>query len=128
MLIIFKQETAYEVRIRYWSSYVCSSDLHDFITIFLCRHMRRPTPLTPTLGDRVPKQVKIEVSHKKNLQMRGTAVMRPRPTQPFDTPPPVRLGREPAAPSPAPSCADGDRKSTRLNSSHSCATRMPSSS
>src|SRR3546814_7991249 len=52
----------------------------------------------PTLGDRVPKQVKIEVSHKKNLQMRGTAVMRPRPTQPFDTPPLSDLAASPPRP------------------------------
>src|SRR3546814_2620151 len=32
----FKQETAYEMRISDWSSYVCSSDLHNMV-----RHRRR---------------------------------------------------------------------------------------
>src|SRR3546814_4349781 len=41
-IFFFKQKTAYEMRISYWSSVVCSSDLlgRAVKTIFLCRYLR----------------------------------------------------------------------------------------
>src|SRR3546814_16478280 len=60
MLFLFKQKTAYEMRISDWSSDVCSSDLkRNFVDTGLCAELialieanRRPSTIADDNGDR----------------------------------------------------------------------------
>src|SRR3546814_7502247 len=103
------------MRISDWSSDVCSSDLagHDWpalIALAAATHRRR-------YGDMALALLTAETAALPSLLA------------------PLRLDRAALAPLEISlvrlsgrSLAGRDRKSTRLNSSHSCATRMPSSS
>src|SRR3546814_1764492 len=117
MFFFFKQKTAYEMRISDWSSDVCSSDLPAYMGI-------GPVPATANALRRAGLTVAdldvIEANEAFAAQ--ACAVSR-------------ELGFDPAKVNPNgsgislghPIGATGDRKSTRLNSSHYCASRMPSS-
>src|SRR3546814_9809346 len=127
----FKQKTAYEMRISDWSSDVCSSDLMvHVLEEGLLQGLgqvapRREVPLQAAQHQNevqhdgleaavevvghpeVPVQPRLpRLRHDGTIERQGIGV--------------ARLGAEEALP-------DQDRKSTRLNSSHSCAYRMPSS-
>src|SRR3546814_4331034 len=130
----FKQKTAYDMRMSDWSSDVCSSDLNDVAGLQLKQlgdrdvrtrqhaarlqpdvRQRRAHPLTPvTAGDaavvmQVGGQLDLDGAKRgdrvENVDRCRHALQR------------RRNGKT----------GDRDRKSTRLNSSHSCASRMPSS-
>src|SRR3546814_10856728 len=113
----FKQKTAYEMRISDWSSDVCSSDLkvkdiaRDLIKLYALRKSQEGFAFIPDtylqteleasfIYEDTPDQEKATADVKKDMEE----------PHPMD-----RL-----------ICGE-DRKSTRLNSSHSCASRMPSS-
>src|SRR3546814_975084 len=139
LFFFFKQKTAYEMRISDWSSDVCSSDLE---------HRAR----VERGGDHEEDdQAQDHVDHRDQVDLRvvlGAAAADAHARVSPATP--LRRGgcgdrwRRAAAPPRAPcrpgSCRCGygngggtsmpaprrDRKSTRLNSSHYCASRMPS--
>src|SRR3546814_3906476 len=102
----FKQKTAYEMRISDWSSDVCSSDLLSVDGVNAV-----------TGEDADPSQAGYVLAPWQSTEIDGwrkslDEVARFRFTDLPDSYA-ARTGR--------------DRKSTRLNSSHSCASRMPSS-
>src|SRR3546814_6262169 len=110
--LFFKQKTAYEMRISDWSSDVCSSDLLGVVVDV--EHGRHPAA---TLGQPFGFAGNVAL-----LQLRQAGdVRRGVLADGFqnrglgDVAEITLGGRLP------------DRKSTRLNSSHSCASRMPSS-
>src|SRR3546814_9799766 len=127
----FKQKTAYEMRISDWSSDVCSSDLGRGIVILADRHgadardvdegqaaLFRPgielllNFLAVALRSRVLGDLHAGVAQAEDhVARRDPAVAAEEADQILPG-----IATEPAA----------DRKSTRLNSSHSCASRMPS--
>src|SRR3546814_3951737 len=114
----FKQKTAYEMRISDWSSDVCSSDLVDIL-----EHAGTDeTGLAAQqfLGDAGPDQQRprrVRADHPVLHRQRRDDVHRLPAIVPFAMPRRTIDHR----------LAPRDRKSTRLNSSHSCASRMPSS-
>src|SRR3546814_10419832 len=115
MFFFFKQKTAYEMRISDWSSDVCSSDL-------------QPGRAAPTPGTGESDSVRTDGA---KLTLRGTLHYLWEQAG-FNRWAPAMSGKrswgvirkyilQAAADKTA------DRKSTRLNSSHYCASRMPSS-
>src|SRR3546814_5395770 len=111
LFFFFKQKTAYEMRISDWSSDVCSSDLQYFILgfallvglLFLGRWFVEADPhkLAGGLkwgGFAIAAVVLVLLLVSGRLGLLAALVP-----------------------------AGIDRKSTRLNSSHSCASRLPSS-
>src|SRR3546814_4128052 len=121
-VFVFKQKTAYEMRISDWSSDVCSSDLADGA---------HPVPRDRRAGriGRVAAAAAADLpGHYRAVAhlLRGQPVhlRHGTPADGHAADPRPRHGRRSCA-----LCRPGsaDRKSTRLNSSHSCASRMPSS-
>src|SRR3546814_7188707 len=109
--VFFKQKTAYEMRISDWSSDVCSSDLLVFV---------EGAPLDAELEAR--RQAKVQgkayvAPYNAIETMAGQGT----------------LGMELARQAPDLDAVfvcvggGGDRKSTRLKSSHQCETRIPAS-
>src|SRR3546814_8037219 len=155
---VFKQKTAYEMRISDWSSDVCSSDLRRhsvsrrepanvlsyalkrlvtvvptlLVIITVAFFMMRLAPGGPFDSDRalppeIEKNIKAAYDLDKPLVEQYLLYMG-RILQ-GDFGPSLKLrdfsvGELIASVAPA---SMEDRKSTRLNSSHSCASRMPSS-
>src|SRR3546814_9630996 len=118
-VFFFKQKTAYEMRISDWSSDVCSSDLCSGSFLLaesgLLDGHRAPTSwwLGPMFRQRYPNVTLDEsrmIVNSTRFTTAGAALA------PVDLALRIIRGRSPAL---------ADRKSTRLNSSHSCATRMP---
>src|SRR3546814_8352184 len=112
LFFFFKQKTAYEMRISDWSSDVCSSDLR------LGTEQYRTRP-APALRDNAG----VRALHRRSLRERS---LRHRRLHPGGR----RRGRRSLLRGGGAAillAARKDRKSTRLNSSHSCASRMPSS-
>src|SRR3546814_10783986 len=113
-LLYFKQKTAYEVRISDWSSDVCSSDLR--LEADLAKSTKRYKALDPDMdfdGDfaaLVNTPCVVTIAHGNNKKD---------PTRPYENIANVSTMR-------AKEAGKADRKSTRLNSSHYCAHRMPS--
>src|SRR3546814_2828206 len=125
----FKQKTAYEMRISDWSSDVCSSDLD----IHSCKRGPAAGEMTPNLfhvegmGEfRIAPGTKLggqPINHLGRIQKTGGVqwdIVRHWHADGRDhgVSPPVQ---------PLKRLAPIDRKSTRLNSSHKCAHRMPAS-
>src|SRR3546814_4358585 len=139
MFFFFKQKTAYEMRISDWSSDVCSSDLRFDGRTF------KGEAFMPTINQlvrkgRTPQKVKSKVpAMDANPQKRGvcTRVYTTTPKKPNSAlrkVAKVRLTNSRAVITYIPGEGHNlqahsvvDRKSTRLNSSHSCASSMPSS-
>src|SRR3546814_1422694 len=118
----FKQKTAYEMRISDWSSDVCSSDLHDLLS----RLERRVAfeQRQPALG------LAEEMRARDDLLARVAALLHAVGVQAFER----ELLRRPfldlrlrKSRQAMGKVERRDGKSTRLNSSHYCASRMPSS-
>src|SRR3546814_1434676 len=119
---LFKQKTAYDMRISDWSSDVCSSDLTP------------PTPAQPesptfaahpTVGRAHapdPRATKITVACRT-----GTHVIHQRKNPRARHSPNQRRTHRAPPTHQSTTIANPDRKSTRLNSRNKCATRMPSS-
>src|SRR3546814_6281133 len=127
----FKQKTAYEMRISDWSSDVCSSDLlrqrlqgpgRAAVTLQKLAEHHRPDVLRadqaqPVQPLAIAQRFSFAIAHRLKIVVGGDGGKgdwwRGAPLVP-----PLR-----------PSCSASepgiDRKSTRLNSSHSCASRMP---
>src|SRR3546814_1088610 len=115
----FKQKTAYEMRISDWSSDVCSSDLH-----WIDDHIATPMARYPeyrasrqSFGINVLGTLVVEIEAEDGTV--GFAVTTGGEPACFIVERHLArflIGRSPT-----------DRKSTRLNSSHQCAYRMPSS-
>src|SRR3546814_9698604 len=120
---VFKQKTAYDVRISDWSSDVCSSDL-----LFLHRQRvhvgahedRRTVAIFEQADDAGAADLlghgKARVAQMLREDARGADLLHPE----FGVLVEVLVKRVERR-------IVLDRKSTRLNSSHYCATRMPSS-
>src|SRR3546814_7704561 len=106
-MFFFKQKTAYEMRISYWSSDVCSSDLH-LGGDRLQPHGRRPQGDAGMTAAPVLQIEGLTVCYRSGRRLLPAV-------QQFD----LTLD--------AGEAYGLDRKSTRLNSSHYCASRMPSS-
>src|SRR3546814_1291662 len=119
----FKQKTAYEMRISDWSSDVCSSDLRE----------GRDEFATGFAGEQVGGHLRFEIARLDDVHI--DAAPRPFARQRLAHMPHRRLGRAIdrgrgtalVSGDRADDEDPADRKSTRLNSSHSCASRMPSS-
>src|SRR3546814_8077097 len=113
----FKQKTAYEMRISDWSSDVCSSDLAALL-------------LGELVHVEIPAEQLTHVHRHRAVEEYRKVENAPRSLEPIEVKE-QRLrtvdgegGYDDRA---APRCPPRDRKSTRLNSSHSCASRLPSS-
>src|SRR3546814_2205113 len=127
ILVFFEQKTAYELRISDWSSDVCSSDL--VLIRVAAAGVNRPDVLQRQ-GSYPPPPGASEIP---GLEVAGTvAAVGPGLSTGGVTAPKVSDevcalvtggGYAEYCLAPAPQCLD--RKSTRLNSSHYCATRMP---
>src|SRR3546814_1410722 len=104
-VFFFKQKTAYEMRISDWISDVCSSDLQPSMFYF------------PGLAQR-PFFERSDFAWAGAVEAAADAIRAELLAM---------VGGAADAFGPYVTAAPGDRKSTRLNSSHSCAYRMPSS-
>src|SRR3546814_1774943 len=116
----FKQKTAYEMRISDWSSDVCSSDLNPGDLIFTGTNHQGLGPLQD--GD----DVRLEIETVGTLCVRVRDPLNRSWPREIDTAMAARVLEMLHTQTP-PGAHRPDRKSTRLNSSHSCASRMPSS-
>src|SRR3546814_9976311 len=125
LFLFFKQKTAYEMRISDWSSDVCSSDLvranksahlYDYDDLMaVVRPGLEGICLSMPMG---PEDVALCAAIVAEAEDRnGVASGSVRLLPALETPRSLQLAYEIAQ----------DRKSTRLNSSHYCASRMPSS-
>src|SRR3546814_7463317 len=113
LFFLFKQKTAYEMRISDWSSDVCSSDLAagaGAVAAILDRANRRAVggETDVRTGGGEPAAAR----HRQRLQHPAHA---------------VAISRKAAAHLGGARAVDEARKSTRLKSSHYCAHSMPSS-
>src|SRR3546814_5693294 len=124
-MFFFKQKTAYELRISDWSSDVCSSDLKEFsVTDDAVRDLIRY--YTREAGFRTLERELARLARKALRKiLEGdieTAQITPENLASYAGVRKFRhgVGEEENQ-------IGADRKSTRLNSSHSCASRMPSS-
>src|SRR3546814_4051134 len=102
ILFFFKQKTAYEMRISDWSSDVCSSDLQDLGALHLLHPGLERRALRQTVADRTAEFV-VEVVGEQRPEGRRVAL-----GERVDDHAERGLG----------TLQEGDRKSTRLNSSH----------
>src|SRR3546814_6760249 len=110
----FKQKTAYEMRISDWSSDVCSSDLKDIKALIAASNAQVKTG-ADLVGRTGSSLTEIVTAIKKVSDIVAEI---------------AAASREQATGLDQINTAVGsmeDRKSTRLNSSHSCASRMPTS-
>src|SRR3546814_8746353 len=128
LLFFFKQKTAYEMRISDWSSDVCSSDLSVRAVIargeVARRHVAVDPHLVPTRHVAAaaqfdalmvgPEERHVGERARGAQHVRGRRLALPLRVHPMLHAHPFHVMQV-------------DRKSTRLNSSHSCAARMPSS-
>src|SRR3546814_8870009 len=117
-LFFFKQKTAYEMRISDWSSDVCSSDLGRRIGGELVGRARQRGQHLREAGDR-GIELNLLGGHRAELHLGRVhrRLDRRHPRRGI-----VDVGREIGG-----DRGDRiDRKSTRLNSSHSCAPPIPS--
>src|SRR3546814_1359996 len=125
-LFFFKQKTAYEMRISDWSSDVCSSDLRDQVAVGQIALLRRRVEqhemldarklIAQSLDDR--QKGRVEEQHPVRGMVDDIHKL-------FVEQPRIDGMQHPAHSGGA--VPAQDRKSTRLNSSHYCAYRMPSS-
>src|SRR3546814_1101134 len=152
MFFFFKQKTAYEMRISDWSSDVCSSDLKENVRLvspyigggFGGKLFIRSDALLAALGAKAAgRPVKLALQRPlmiNNTTHRPATIQRIRLGATTDGKL-TAIGHESwsgdlRGGSPETAVAQTrllyaapnriDRKSTRLNSSHSCASRMPS--
>src|SRR3546814_4012640 len=112
VFFFFNQKTAYDMRISDWSSDVCSSDLTYLLG---CPETRKAVLIDPVLETierdlAALQELDLELAYTLETHVHASPTYRP--VQ--DLVPEARQGH-------------ADRKSTRLNSSHYCASRMPSS-
>src|SRR3546814_5108546 len=122
-VVFCKQKTAYEMRISDWSSEVCSSDLPAFATRGAAASGDDEYSLEQRLSERVTlrqhltEQMQMEIADPTGRAI-GVCLIDQLDDNGYLTSDLAELAAQLG-------CAD--RKSTRLNSSHSCASRMPSS-
>src|SRR3546814_3742240 len=115
LIFFFKQKTAYEMRISDWSSDVCSSDLATIAVGDLHEHVRARVATGHRAGrtDRKhPLALIADITHRRARGIGAHERLGPG----------LIAGKQKLTIG-----VTADRKSTRLNSSHSCASRMPSS-
>src|SRR3546814_2529667 len=122
MFFFFKQKTAYEMRISDWSSDVCSSDLSSSKWSRKNRLNEWTTTTSKGAGFEVPASIMRWNSGRRSLVADAPLRRRSRPVG----------GRAPrnrlrTAVSDREWRHHADRKSTRMNSRHYCASRMQSS-
>src|SRR3546814_5896871 len=120
MIFLFKQQTAYEMRISDWSSDVCSSDLE--IPYHGCARSRQwpDEGLLRSVGDsQSHADRRPSAQHRHCRHLRATDNAYPKGTAKRVVRSDGRGRRRTAT--------LADRKSTRLNSNNYCANRMPSS-
>src|SRR3546814_6068640 len=136
MFLVFKRKEACEVRICDWSSDVCSSELQDHaVGERLCRVEKREALIDA--AERQRHEIDDEADDDEPEMHRDHR--RPRPAPPGDPRHHVidcaEQGERQEGVGAEMRVTDGelgemrdliDRKSTRLNSSHLCAYRMPS--
>src|SRR3546814_8703370 len=114
-VFFFKQKTAYEMRISDWSSDVCSSDLADVIDVHI-----RPRDIDAIEDDLAAGRGFQPVAAAQHAALAG-------PGRTYDADQFARQNLQVNAAQNRQIAIGLDRKSTRLNSSHKCASRMPSS-
>src|SRR3546814_3349744 len=118
LIFCFKQKTAYEMRISDWSSDVCSSDLWGVPPADMSADWGAQRIKGMSLWSAVWEPIRAKLAGaRKDKSKQVTSLI-----EQFQYPkygPGMMWER----------CHElvEDRKSTRLNSSHSCASRMPSS-
>src|SRR3546814_6909051 len=114
-VFFFKQKTAYEMRISDWSSDVCSSDLAEGEAEDhrrkkseqqVAHESDRDRIAAEEAGEHLPEQLPVQHDDRED-RARLDSDVEDRPARGVIT---EQLGREDEVP--------GDRKSTRLNSSH----------
>src|SRR3546814_2849249 len=103
--VLFKQQTAYEMRIRDWSSDVCSSDLHD--RTFAQDDHGRQHEIAKAVPQHSERSAQTRLAHR-DMRYEKAAIMF---GQAFAERC-ILCNEKGVMPAP------GDRKSTRLNSSH----------
>src|SRR3546814_8439493 len=128
MFFFFKQKTAYEMRISDWSSDVCSSDLIfnaaaddivPWVTVGQCGFQLPKVKFAPNQKWISPwmgpgKAHSFEALPDRKVARIGEASILCKPFKAIHL---VHIGKGLRQ-------VDQDRKSTRMNSSHSCATRL----
>src|SRR3546814_4810528 len=133
MFFVCKQKTAYEMRISDWSSDVCSSDLRDLGVFERTLHgvgggehaLVLATGQQPADDRNVSEHAVDRIGgHQRTAQIGSIAVQVDRALDRDAERRTVSSGFDQFE-QPVPIAED--RKSPRLNSSHSCAPRMPSS-
>src|SRR3546814_6928884 len=121
LFFFFKQKTAYEMRISDWSSDVCSSDLTSRFAGFGAQEWRKmvtdmsKSPFTSSRYSSPSRKAAFSRTSQESVAGSASPPSVPRCTmtrrrRSFDWMP-----------------MTADRKSTRLNSRHTCAYRMPNS-
>src|SRR3546814_6538290 len=128
MFFFFKQKTAYEMRISDWSSDVCSSDLQQVLhlgEVLTEGHhlLARCTQFGNGRGDLADRGVAGEAHAVHAQQHAFDAVVGARLVERAQQVAQLHFMHAGAAE--RAERAHADRKSTRLNSSHSCDTRKP---
>src|SRR3546814_10108528 len=120
------QKTAYEMRISYWSSDVCSSDLIgtlgaviEPLVMIVDRHREH------ALGLLLPDHIIVE--HVADFLRRGNAAVFLRDQRRLRFLADAVVAQFDAFIADEQRRSGEDRKSPRLNSSHYCASRLPSS-
>src|SRR3546814_5575969 len=111
LFFFFKQKTAYELRISDWSSDVCSSDL-------LYGH--QPTLGTSDAAAAFGRRTPASRPSSCRMPLASTSIERCILARPCPDRDAAALAQQPQQDAER----LADRKSTRLNSSHSCASRM----
>src|SRR3546814_2160449 len=119
VFFFFKQKTAYEMRISDWSSDVCSSDLVEHIGINSQQSGTLGILAQVRAGNLTLRQVVERLATPRGAFVGSPETVADRLQQWFEAG--AADGLMLFEPLP------GDRKSTRLNSRHSCASRMPAS-
>src|SRR3546814_7889277 len=111
-VFVFKQKTAYEMRISDWSSDVCSSDLSqadgvaELMGHYFLKQQRR---LAVELAmPRIERNIALDQAARVRLAERQGTWLPRRASGPAHNVSAIHLSR----------ATTGDRKSTRLNSSH----------
>src|SRR3546814_2559906 len=119
LFFFFKQKTAYEMRISDWSSDVCSSDLgfHTCRALHLLQLLLGAVDAPGSFRYQPPYPKPIPLPNRPGKARRADGTLDAGPLGYVHGPEDL-LVDEPGRP---------DRQSTRLNSSYSCASHIPSS-
>src|SRR3546814_7278785 len=128
-MFFFKQKTAYEMRISDWSSDVGSSDLGSIVTQEVAARLTAMPTAAPDFKifwDNAYAFHHLTEEEAKSADILTLAAASGHPHRPIMFASTSKITYAGAGVAFLAGSVE-DRKSTRLNSSHSCASRMPSS-